>query len=124
MTLLVGCAASEPPEPAEPTVTVLVEGPPLHGANGVMFGPDGRLYVASVSSSMVAALDPESGAVVDRWGSEEGVNGPDDLAFGPDGSMFWTDIASGEVGRRTPDGDNNYCGIAWSRRESNHVLGR
>ncbi len=104
VTLLVGCATTEPPEPGDSTVTVLAQGSPLHGANGVIFGPDGRLYVASVSSSVVAAVDPESGAIVERWGPEEGVHGPDDLTFGPDGSLFWTDIAAGDVGRRTPDG--------------------
>ena len=85
-------------------MTVLVQGPPLHGANGINVGPDGYLYVASVSSSAVAMVDPESGAVVDFWGLEQGITGPDDLAFGPDGAMFWTDIATGRVGKRAPDG--------------------
>ena len=110
VTLLIGCAAPEPPEPAEATVTVLAQGGPLHGTNGVYFGPDGRLYVASVSSATVAALDSESGAVVESWGPEDGVKGPDDLTFGPDGSMFWTDIAFGDVGRRTPDGTTTVVG--------------
>ena len=104
VVLVVGCGAPEPPEPTEATVTVLAQGGPLHGTNGVYFGPDGRLYVASVSSAAVAALDPESGAILERWGPEEGVKGPDDLTFGPDGSMYWTDFAFGDVGRRTPDG--------------------
>ena len=109
-TLLVGCATPAPPEPLAATVTVLAQGSPLHGANGVIFGPDGRLYVASVSSSVVAAVDPESGAILERWGPEEGVNGPDDLTFGADGSMYWTDIAVGDVGRRTPDGTTTVVG--------------
>lgn len=92
------------------TVTVLAQGGPLHGANGMMFGPDGNLYVASVVSSRILAIDPESGAVVGSWGPEEGVNGPDDLAFGPDGSLYWTDIAGGEVGRRTPGGTTSIVG--------------
>ena len=104
VTLLIGCGAPELSQPTGPTVTVLSHGGPLHGTNGVMFGPDGRLYVASISSPAVVALDPESGAILERWGPEEGVKGPDDLAFGPDGSMFWTDWAFGDVGRRTPDG--------------------
>ena len=104
LALLIGCTAPEPPVPAEATVTVLAQGGPLHGTNGVYFGPDGRLYVASVSSAAVAALDPETGAILERWGPEDGVQGPDDLTFGPDGSMFWTDFAFGDVGRRTPDG--------------------
>ena len=104
VALLIGCAAPGPPEPAAWTVTVLAEGGPLHATNGMYFGPDGRLYVVSVSSATVAALDPESGAVLERWGPEEGVQGPDDLTFGPDGSLYWTDFAFGDVGRRTPDG--------------------
>ena len=56
------------------------------------------------------AIDPESGAIVSRWGADDGVNGPDDLAFGPDGSVYWTDIAVGEVGRRTPDGVTSIVG--------------
>ena len=104
VTLLIGCGAPEPSQPTGPTVTVLSQGGPLHGTNGVLFGPDGHLYVASISSPAVVALDPESGAILERWGPEEGVKGPDDLTFGPDGSMFWTDWAFGDVGRRTPDG--------------------
>ena len=104
VALLIGCAASGPPEPAAWTVTVLAEGGPLHATNGMYFGPDGRLHVVSASSATVAAIDPESGAVLERWGPEEGVQGPDDLTFGPDGSVYWTDFAFGDVGRRTPDG--------------------
>ena len=104
VALLIGCAAPEPPEPPAWTVTVLAEGGPLHATNGMYFGPDGRLHVVSASSATVAAIDPESGAVLERWGPETGVQGPDDLTFGPDGSVYWTDFAFGDVGRRTPDG--------------------
>ncbi len=104
VVLVVGCGAPEPPEPADATVTVLAQGGPLHATNGLYFGPDGRLYVGSASSAAVAALDPETGEVLERWGPEEGVRGPDDLTFGPDGSVFWTDFGFGEVRRRTPDG--------------------
>ena len=104
VVLVIGCGAPEPPEPAEATVTVLAQGGPLHATNGLYFGPDGRLYVGSASSAAVAALDPETGEVLERWGPEEGVRGPDDLTLGPDGSVFWTDFGFGEVRRRTPDG--------------------
>ena len=104
VALLVGCAAPDRPEPAAWTVTVLAQGGPLHATNGMHFGPDGRLYVVSASSAEVAALDAESGAVLERWGPEEGVQGPDDLIFGPDGSLYWTEFAFGDVARRTPDG--------------------
>lgn len=85
-------------------MTILAQGGPLHGSNGIIFGPDGLLYIASVSSSAIAGIDPETGTVVHRWGLEEGITGPDDLIFGPDGSLFWTDISTGDVGRRAPDG--------------------
>ena len=102
--LLVGCAAPDPPEPADWTVTVLAQGSPLHATNGMYFGPDGRLYVVSASSATVAAVDKESGEVLERWGPELGVRGPDDITFGADGSAYWTEFAFGDVARRTPDG--------------------
>ena len=102
--LLTACAAPDPPEPADWTVTVLAQGSPLHATNGMYFGPDGRLYVVSASSAIVAAVDKESGEVLERWGPELGVQGPDDITFGPDGSAYWTEFAFGDVARRTPDG--------------------
>ena len=104
VALLVGCAAPDPPDPPTWTVTVLAQGSPLHATNGMYFGPDGRLYVVSASSAIVAAFDPESGELLERWGPETGVQGPDDITFGPDGSAYWTEFAFGDVGKRTPDG--------------------
>ena len=104
VALLSGCAAPEPPEPDPWTVTVLAQGSPLHATNGMFFGPDGRLYVVSASSAIVAAFDPESGELLEQWGPGMGVQGPDDITFGPDGSAYWTEFAFGDVGKRTPDG--------------------
>jgi len=84
-------------------VRVLVEGAPIHGTNGVMFGPDGNLYVASALGKEIIVMDPESGEILQRI-SGDGPQGPDDLAFGPDGSLYWTDIIQGNVGRMFPDG--------------------
>lgn len=83
---------------------VLVRGAPLHGSNGMAAGEDGMLYVASVFGHEIVVMNPRSGKIIKRYGTEDGVVGPDDLTFGPDGSLYWTDILSGEVGRRTPDG--------------------
>ena len=110
LVLLPGQGAPRASEQTTPTVTVLAQGGPLHGTNGILFGPDGNLYIASVVSSAILAIDPESGTIVSRWGSDDGVNGPDDLAFGPDGSAYWTDIAGGEIGKRTPDGTTSIVG--------------
>jgi sugar lactone lactonase YvrE len=113
LVLLAGCGGGEPGGEAESApampegVSVLTEGGPFHGINGIHFGPDGLLYLASVVTPAVAAIDPESGAILESWGEAEGVLSPDDVAFGPDGSAYWTDIAHGTVGRRSPDGTSS-----------------
>jgi sugar lactone lactonase YvrE len=87
---------------AEPVI--VVQGAPLHLPNGIHFGPDGDLYVASVIGREIVVLDPETGEIRERLGPESGVESPDDLAFAPDGTLYWTSILTGDVGRRTPDG--------------------
>jgi sugar lactone lactonase YvrE len=86
------------------TTKVLVRGAPIHGTNGMAFDDQGKLYVASAIGREILVMDPKTGKILDRFGPESEVDGPDDVAFGPDGSLYWTDILSGEVGRRTPDG--------------------
>ena len=68
-------------------VTRLVTGASLSGANGMHFGPDGFLYVASVLGSEIVVLDPETGEIKRRIA--DGVTGPDDIAFASDGSDLW-----------------------------------
>jgi sugar lactone lactonase YvrE len=83
---------------------VIARGAPIHGANGVMFDGKDRLHVASVGMRSIVAIDPETGAILDRIGPDRGVEGPDDLTFGPDGSLYWTALFTGEVGKLSPDG--------------------
>ena len=83
---------------------VLVKGSPLHGANGLMFDNQDRLYVASVGGNEIVVMDPKNGKILDRIGLDRGVYSPDDLAFGPDGSLYWASILEGQVGRLAPDG--------------------
>jgi sugar lactone lactonase YvrE len=83
---------------------VLVHGAQIHSPNGIKSGPDGNLYVASVTEQAILVIDPDTGKIVKRLGPEVGVDGPDDLAFGPDGSIYWTDFFKGSVGRLAPDG--------------------
>ena len=93
---------------AQPTGTVtthvLVRGAPIHGSNGVAVDDQGNLYIASVIGREILVMEPKTGKILNRFGPESGVEGPDDVAFGPDGSLYWTDLLSGEVGRRSPDG--------------------
>ncbi len=107
---LVACGkpAAEDAEDARdspPGVRTIGESASFRGINGIHFGPDGDLYIASVVTPAVARLDPESGEILDQWGLGEGPRSPDDLAFGPDGSVYWTDISNGEVAMRSPEGE-------------------
>ena len=53
----------------------------LYGANGMRFGPDGRLYVAQAFGSQISAIDTNTGevSVISPVGGP--IVGPDDLAF-------------------------------------------
>ncbi len=77
----------------------------FRGINGILFGPDGDLWLTSVVTPALARIDPESGEILENLGPGDGAKSPDDLAFGPDGSVYWTDISNGEVAMRTPEGD-------------------
>lgn len=119
LALLAGCGpAGETPaepqqEPQESTSTampaptdveVIATGANIAGANGVHFGPDGMLYVASVVGSSLTVLDPDTGEIAKRLGAEDGVIGPDDVAFASDGSFYWTSILTGEVAGFSAEG--------------------
>ncbi len=80
----------------------IVAGSGLHTANGIAFGPDGRLYVASVCGESLFALDIATGAVTVEVPPFAGES--DDLLFTPDGDLIWTALMEGAVRRRSPDG--------------------
>ncbi len=77
----------------------------FRGINGILFGPEGDLWLTSVVTPALARIDPESGEILENLGPADGAKSPDDLAFGQDGSVYWTDISNGEVAMRSPDGD-------------------
>lgn len=107
LTLLAGCASPDADvmEAGAEGVRTIGESASFRGINGILFGPDGDLYLTSVVTPTVARIDPESGEILDNWGLDDGAKSPDDLAFGPDGSVYWTDISNGEVAMRTPEGE-------------------
>ena len=85
------------------TLDVLIEGSGLHSANGVTFGPDGRLYVASAFGESVFAVDVTTGEVETVVGPFSGES--DDLVFTPRGDMIWTAVLEGAVRQRTVEGE-------------------
>ena len=89
---------------AAPAAKVIARGTPMHGANGLYFDKNDRLYIASFHGREIIVMDPDSGKILDRIGPDRGVDTPDDLTFGPDGSLYWTALGTGEVGKLTPDG--------------------
>lgn len=83
----------------------IVAGSGLHTANGIAFGPDGRLYVASVSGESIFAVDIVSGAVTVEVGPFAGE--ADDLLFTPDGDLISTAFIEGVVRRHRRDGSSD-----------------
>ncbi|MHC4192488.1 MAG: hypothetical protein ACYSUB_22950, partial [Planctomycetota bacterium] len=51
---------------------VLVQGSQLHGANGVFFDSDDRLYIACAFGQEIAVMDKETGEILDRLGPDVG----------------------------------------------------
>lgn len=76
----------------------------LVGANGLLFGPDGDLYVAEGHGSQISAVDSVRGVVREVCRSDDPVECPDDLAFDTAGRMYITEFALGRVSVRDPDG--------------------
>jgi WD40 repeat protein len=66
------------------------------GSAGLAFGPDGHLYVSSVSTDTVLRYDGRTGAFIDEFVSagSGGLDQPVGLAFAPDGRLY---VASGST---------------------------
>ena len=69
----------------------------LYGANGMQFGPDGKLYVAQAFGSQVSALDTTTGACQTVSPVGGPIVAPDDLAFDSHGVMYVTEVMSAAI---------------------------
>ena len=80
----------------------------LAGADGLSFGPDGMLYVNSVTTGKLLRVDVGSdgaaGAVTELTLSEP-LKGPDGMRFGDDGVLYLAENAAGRVDAVTIEGD-------------------
>lgn len=76
----------------------------LFGANGMRFGPDGRLYVVQAFGSQVSAITTSTGACETISPVGGPIVAPDDLAFDSHGVMYITEVMNARVSARTPDG--------------------
>jgi sugar lactone lactonase YvrE len=93
------------PGETDPILEEIAMGARLHGANGINFGPDDNLYIASFYGQEVVSMNKQTGEIITSYGVDKNILGPDDLIFHPDGeSFYYTDILTGFVGRMTLDG--------------------
>ncbi|MBN9794044.1 hypothetical protein DMP17_36500 [Pseudonocardia sp. TMWB2A] len=96
---------------------------PLWASNGIVAGPDGRLWIAQFLGGTVSAFDPATGGLETVLGPDGPLTAPDDLVFGADGELFVVDLPAGLVWRRASDGAMTVVadgitapdGIAWHR---------
>ncbi|MFA7554240.1 MAG: SMP-30/gluconolactonase/LRE family protein [Spongiibacteraceae bacterium] len=86
-------------------LAVLIAGSKLAGANGLRFGPDGRLYVAQAFGGQISAYDLAAGKTTVISGAGGQIIAPDDLAFDSHGSLFATEVMSARVSAQRPNGD-------------------
>ncbi len=71
----------------------------MNAPTGLVFGPDGNLYVISNDNDQVIRYNGETGEFIDAFVSEGsgGLNAPIGLAFGTDGNLYVSSLNTDEV---------------------------
>ena len=77
-------------------------GADLAGANGINFGPDGRLWVCEAFAQRVSSCDAKTGEIRPEIPRDGSLIAPDDLAFDSVGTAYITD--SSRITARRVDG--------------------
>lgn len=99
-----GGAAASTSSSAEPTTTPTTTAPgpltdqtPPSSTFGLAYHAD-QLWVADFYRGQVLAVDPDSGAIIKRLDSQDGVYADvNDVAVGKDGTIFWLGYNDGAV---------------------------
>src|SRR5205823_7347093 len=62
----------------------------LNGAGGMIFGPDGNLYLYNTGANQILRYSGTTGAFMDAFvtAGSGGLNQPLGMAFGPDGNLY------------------------------------
>jgi len=95
-------------KPGADALAVWAKDEKLAGIDGLSFGPDGALYVNSVTQSKLFRIDVgadgAAGAITELTTSEP-IKGPDGMRFGDDGKLYLAQNGAGRVDAVTIDGD-------------------
>ena len=119
--LLLGDAYAEPQAASGWQLSRCLPPSGLYGANGMQFGPDGRLYVTQAFGSQLTALDIETGApeLISPLGGA--IVAPDDVAFDSHGTLYVTEVMSARVCQRTPAGEGQHPGRQAAGGQRHHL---
>lgn len=103
-----GTTGAPLPSPGN-TGAVFAQGGGLNWTDGLTFGPDGHLYVASAESDQILRYDGATGQFLDVFvgTSSGGINWPSDLVFGDDGTLYVTAYFSNQLVRYQGPTDSN-----------------
>lgn len=81
------------------TASILVDGPPLSGPNGIAFDPDGNLVVVNVASADVLTLSPSGELLRTEQAHDDGNDG---IVVLPDGTKYVSSVRFGSISRIRP----------------------
>jgi virginiamycin B lyase len=88
------------------TAPTVIRLPPGSGPRGIVFGPDGALYIAesgtNIGGNAIGRLVPTTG-MLRQFFLPAGAGGPWGIAVGPDRKIWFTEVSSGKVGRLDPE---------------------